>query len=120
MIFLTVIFDCMLVYLPFNFAKHVVTGTILTDLFGVMSTMDKAPSEVLFEAGLYFAAACIIELIVISNIEILRCLAFSPSSFKPDKKYSQVSHVSRFSKIIVITTAFSVIVVLNVLIYIYL
>ncbi|MGN0703655.1 MAG: hypothetical protein ACI4LD_03750 [Lentihominibacter sp.] len=117
MIIVTIIFDLMLAFLPFNFAKHMVASSILTDLFGAVPTMDKKPSEVLFEGLLYFAVIVIIELTVISRIEPLRCLAFEPSHYRDKSKREALSAGARTREWIIIAVAFAVFIVLNVLIH---
>ncbi|MDO4485641.1 MAG: hypothetical protein Q4C46_03500 [Bacillota bacterium] len=112
---LTIIFDLLLVFLPFNFAKHMVASTIITDLFGATPTMDKEPSQILFEGLLYFGAAVIIELTIVSHIEPLRCLAFSPSYYRDKKKREGLSAAARGREKAAIVIGFIVIAALILL-----
>ena len=119
MIILTIIFDQILAYSAFNFASHMVTSNLLFELFNVVTDPDKVPGQLLFEGMLYFGAAVIIELTVVSHIEPLRCLAFAPSYYRNKEKRAKLNAGARTKEVLIIAAGFVGFGVLNMLVGMY-
>lgn len=119
MIILTIIFDLILAYSAFNFASHMVTSNLIFELFNVVTDPNKVPGQLLFEGMLYFGAAVIVELTVVSHIEPLRCLAFSPSYYRNKEKRAGLSSGARRKEMLIIAAGFIGFVILNMLIGMY-
>lgn len=119
MIILTIIFDLILAYSAFNFASHMVTSNLLFELFNVVTDPNKVPGQMLFEGMLYFGAAVIIELTVVSHIEPLRCLAFSPSYYRNKEKRAELTSAAKTKEVLIIAGGFVGFGVLNMLIGMY-
>lgn len=120
MIVFTILFDALMAFTAINFAKHVTFGTIMMDLFGVVSAADKGTSEIVFEWLLYFAVMCLIELFVISRFATLRGVAFYPKDFKDERENLEMCKGNHVQQKLVIAVGFIGLMVVNAAIYIFL
>lgn len=120
MIVFTALFDALMAFTGVHFAKHLVNGAIIVDLFGAKPAIDKALSEMIFEGLLYFAAMCFVELFIINRFATLRGLAFYPKDFQDEKENLTMCHGNRTKQKIVIAIGFIALILVNVAMYIFL